>query len=158
MKLNELPQDIQNKLIADRNNWKGHIASGSYGVTAYNQNGTRFFSANRRCIGWQHNEYANCSMPFGGGTYWEIKYGQIQWTYKRRKDPLGETYTEYQWVRSKYFCRTTNEETGEVVEIPTRLNTKKEVMALLKKLEFMGFKNLSNDPFESPQTIEIYNE
>ena len=95
-------------------------------------------------------------MPFGGGTYWEIKYGQIQWQHKVRRDPLGEKYDEYMWVRSKFFARTTNVTTGEVIEIPTTLNTKKEVMELLKKLEFMGFVNMVEGSFQDAKPIEIY--
>lgn len=154
MKLSELPHEIQDKLIADRNNWKGHIASGSYGVTAYNQNGTRFFSASRRCISWYDTK--GHSMPFGGGTYWEVHYGEMKWCRRDRRDPLGEHYVEYSWVRSTTFCKTTNSATGETIEIPREIGTKKEVMALLKKLGFMGFTDLQSDQFEGPKTIEIY--
>jgi len=156
MKLNELPQEIQDKLIADREEWKGKLASGAYYVTAYNKNGTRFFSATRRCVGWQDTKSGN-SMPFGGGTYWVIRYGAIQWQHKVRRDPFGQVYDEYSWVRSKIFSKTTNPETGEVIDIPSELGTKKDVVALLAKLGFMGFTDLNAvDSIPAPKTIEVY--
>lgn len=157
MKLQELPQEIQDKLVADRNGWKGHITSGAYGVAAYNQNGTRFFEATRNCVGWQDTKTGN-SMPFGGGTYWVIRYGEVRWRRSVRRDPLGNRYTEYEWVNSNTYCRTTNNITGEIVEIPHTVGTKKEVMAILKKLEFMGFKDLRTDKFYAPKTITVYDE
>ena len=155
MKLNELPQEIQDKLTADRNRWKCHILNKAYGVSAYNENGTRYFEATRRCIGWQDNKTGN-SMPFGGGTYWEVLYGEIRWTHRTRRDPLGNIYHEYQWVRSNTFSKTTNTDTGELIEIPRTLKTKKEVMDLLKKLEFKGFKDLKTDKFYAPAPIAVY--
>lgn len=154
MKLHELPQEIQDKLNADRDNWKGHIASGAYGVTAYNSFGTRYFTATRRCVGWADTK--GHSMPFGGGTYWEIRYGEMKWRHSVRRDPLGQRYDEYYWVHSTSYAKVTNPETGEVVEIPHTLDTKKEVMALLKKIAFKGFDDLSKEQFLTPKTIEIY--
>lgn len=140
MKLNELPQEIQDKLIADREEWKGKLASGAYYVTAYNKNGTRFFSATRRCVGWQDTKSGN-SMPFGGGTYWIVKYGEMRWVHRKLRNPLGEVEHVYEWVPGPCYGRVTMT-TGESIEIPSQLATKKEVMALLKKLEFKGFTNL----------------
>jgi hypothetical protein len=154
MKLHELPQEIQDKLNADRDGWKGHVASGAYGVTAYNKLGTRYFMATRRCVSWY--DLKGHSMPFGGGTYWEVRYGEMKWSHNVRRNPLGERYDEYSWVHSTTYRSVTNPETGEVVEIPGRLDTKKEVMALLKKLEFKGFDELSKEQFFSPKAIEIY--
>lgn len=154
MKLHELPQEIQDKLNADRDNWKGHLASGAYGVTAYNKFGTRYFTATRRCVGWADTE--GHSMPFGGGTYWEIRYGEMKWSHNVCRDPLGQRYDEYHWVHSTSYAKVTNPETGEVVEIPSRLDTKKEVMTLLKKIAFKGFDELSKEQFLTPKSIEIY--
>ena len=158
MKLNELPQEIYDKMIADANNWKGKLASNAYGVMAYNQAGTRFFSATRRCIGWQDTKSGN-SMPFGGGTYWVIRYGAIQWQHKVHRDPLGQVYDEYSWVRSKVFSKITNSKTGEAIDIPSELGTKKEVVALLAKLGFMGFADLNAvDSIPAPKAIEVYKD
>ena len=156
MKLNELPQEIQDKLIADRENWKGKLASCAYHVTAYNKNGTRFFSATRRCVGWQDTKTGN-SMPFGGGTYWEVKYGVMQWVHRKHRNPLGELAHEYMWVHGTRYYNIRRTTDDVLINIPDKLDTKKEVMAILKKLEFMGFSDLNVvDSIPTPKTIEVY--
>lgn len=141
MKLNELPQEIQDKLIVDRDNWKGTISQNGYHVLAFNNRGTRYFSANRRCVGWQDTKTGN-SMPFGGGTYWEVKYGVMQWAHRKHRNPLGELEHEYMWVYGTRYYNIRRTTDGVLINIPDKLNTKKEVMAILKKLEFMGFTDL----------------
>lgn len=157
MTLKELPQKIQDLLENDRDNWKGKIASDSYSVIAYNRAGNRFFTARRRCIGWQDKNNGN-SMPFGGGSYWEIHYGKMQWYDKSRRDPLGGRYTEYGWAKGLCFSKVTNTDTDETIDIPKELGTKKEVMDLLKKLEFKGFADLKNEPIESPKSFNVYDK
>lgn len=140
MKLNELPQEIQDKLIADREEWKGTITSGGYSVAAFNKQGTRYFSAIRRCVSWQDTKTGN-SMPFGGGSYWIVKYGEMRWVHRKLRNPLGEVEHEYEWVLGPHYGSVVTKN-GEHIEIPDQLATKKEVMALLKKLEFKGFTDL----------------
>ena len=140
MKLNELPQAIQDMLNADRDEWKGTITQDGYHVMAYNKTGTRFFMANRHCVGWQDNETGN-SMPFGGGSYWKVAYGVMNWQHTKHRNPLGEVEDRYEWVRGKTFGSVAKED-GTSVVIPNELCTKKEVMTLMKELGFKGFTDL----------------
>lgn len=126
MTLQDLPQEIQNKLRSSRlelhNTWKCNDA---YHVCFTDATGTRYFAADRVCMAWNNNHGAY--MPFGGGTYWKIRYGKILWD--RRKDALGYDY-EYFWVRSgKIFNKSANG-----TDVPKTVGTKKEVMEIAKAI------------------------
>lgn len=142
MKLNELPQNIQNELNADRDNWKGTIQQNGYKVIAFNKKGTRFFIATRHCIGWQDTNTGN-SMPFGGGTYWKVRYGIMNWKKITSRNPIGEVEVKYIWVRGKTYSSITKTD-GSILEIPAELSTKKEVMKILKQLDCRDFVNLQS--------------
>ena len=110
MKFEELPAEVQQQLAQQR-------------AELYNADGTRYIEAVRCCKSW--NDDKGHAMPFGGGTYWTIRYGAVQW--QTRKDPLGGK--AYELCNGKQYGKSRNG-----VEIPNRLNTKKEVIALIKSI------------------------
>ena len=123
MKFNELPIKFQESLNKERENLKGVHRNNAYEVLLYNSNGTRYFSARRKSIGttW---------AGFGGGSYWVIRYGAVQFT--KTKNPLGGL--DYEWTEGKQYGSKTFEN-GDVVIIPKTLETKKEVLALARSLK-----------------------
>lgn len=66
--------------------------------------------------------------------YWSIRLGSCKrWGFK--KDPFGGYYPDqYDKFYGNYQL-----ETGEVVKIPSKLHTKKEVIELLKELKEFNF-------------------
>lgn len=129
MKLTDLPTEIQNELNEKRLHLHETMkVNGAYNITLVNKEGTRYFMAHRHCIGWadQREGHTN-TMPFGGGTYWVIQYGAVLWD--RRKNPVGEW--DYYWCvpSSKKFSKSLNG-----TEIPSRVGTKKEVLAIAKQI------------------------
>lgn len=127
MKFEELPQAIQAKLKTDREQLPNHRVNTAYAIELYNATGTRYFRAQRRCRCW--NDTKGNYMPFGGGTYWTVSYGKVQ--VRAYKSCMGTQ--EYELYNGKRFSESAN---GTV--IPTELNTKKEVMQLIKKLEIFN--------------------
>ena len=129
MTLNELPQEVQDKL----NEMRSHLhetekVNGAYHIILVNKEGTRYFVARRCCIGWVDKRKGHTNtMPFGGGTYWKLQYGPVMWD--RRKNPVGEW--DYYWCvpSSKRYAKSING-----VEIPSRVDTKKEVLAIAKAI------------------------
>lgn len=130
--LQDLPEDIRERLQAERaelhNKWKTNT---SYNIMFTNVEGTRYFAAHRRCIGWY--DLKGHSMPFGGGTYWEIQYGAIKW--KMTRHPLYDNYHnfddyDYDWMLSRQlFGKSTN---GTI--IPAKVGAKKEVLEIAKAI------------------------
>ena len=120
MKLSELPQDIQDKLIEERANlhekWKRNTP---WEVCFVNKEGTRFFSAYRK------NDFAGYGSAYG---WWEIRYGAIRWQHKR-ENFWGFFDEKYEWVQSELYGRSQNG-----TEIPEHIHTKKEVLALVKAI------------------------
>ena len=126
MTLNELPQEIQDKL----NEMRSHLnedehRNDAYNVILVNKEGTRYFFAKRVCESW--NDDKGHYMPFGGGTHWNIQYGPVMWN--RRKNPVGEW--DYYWCvpSSKRYTKSMNG-----TEIPSRVGTKKEVLSIAKSI------------------------
>ena len=64
-------------------------------------------------------------MPFGGGSKWAIKYGEVQ--FYGTKNPFGQI--EYGLIDGHCYSKSSN---GTV--IPKYLDTKKEVMELISKI------------------------
>ena len=124
MKLNELPQEIQDKMRDERKSLvKTWHRNDPYYICFVNEDGTRYFEASRHCYDWSNDRGAY--MPFGGGSYWTISYGKIKW---KSYTDLGETC--YKWVcSSETFGKAANG-----TEIPKRLDTKKEVLAVAKAI------------------------
>lgn len=129
MKLSELPVEVQQQLAQQRAELSGKRINTAYRVELYNVDGTRYFEAARVSQPWSNDKGAY--MPFGGGTYWTIRYGAVQWAI--RKDPLGGK--AYELCNGKQYTKSLNG-----VEIPARLNTKKEVLALVKKIGIFTLK------------------
>ena len=128
MTLNELPQEIQDKLVAERaelhEKWHKNDA---YNICFVNDEGTRYFSATRICLEWNDNKGNH--MWFGGGTRWNVSYGMIQWKCWRLTDPFGGHYKEYTWECGKRYAKSANG-----TEIPSQVATKKEVLAIAKAI------------------------
>lgn len=101
--------------------WK---INNSYEVCFVNKEGTRYFSAIRKCISW--NDDKGNYMPFGGGSVWYVSYGKIQWD--RMKQIMGKDF-DYYWCKGSKFTKSQN---GTI--IPKTVNTKKEVMDLVKMI------------------------
>lgn len=125
MTLNDLDIETRNRLVKMRNElsktWKENSA---YRICFTNPEGTRYFSAIRKVISW--NDDKGHYMPFGGGSYWQIKYGKIKWT--TEKDPIGGKV--YLWVKS----RETFSKSANSTIIPKEVKTKKEVLEIAKKI------------------------
>lgn len=126
MTLSELPQTIQDELIAKRkelhNTWK---RNDSYHILFTNEEGTRYFQADR--ISECYTDNKGNYMPFGGGSYWKITYGKILWN--RRKQPMGCEYDYYWTTSSSTFSKSKN---GTI--IPKTLSKKSEVLELAKRI------------------------
>lgn len=129
MKLSELPAEVQQQLAQQRAELSGKCINTAYRVELYNADGTRYFEAARCCKSW--NDDKGHYMPFGGGTYWTIRYGAVQWAV--RKDPLGGK--AYELCNGKQYGKSANG-----TEIPKSLNTKKEVLALVKSIGIFTLK------------------
>lgn len=125
MKLSELPQEIQQRLIDERatlhEKWNVNT---SYDYCVVNTDGTRFFRAHRRNDfgSFNANKWSTCG-------WWEISYGAIRW--KRHHIYACGTYwgEEYRWEEAETFGKAVN---GTV--IPKQVHTKKEVIALAKEI------------------------
>ena len=131
MKFDELPMEFQEKLNKERTMRMGVKCNMPYEVLVYNETGTRYFHAQRCCISW--NDDKGHSMPFGGGTYWKIYYGAVQ--FHRTKNPLG--MLDYEWCLGKLYTSKTFED-GSKVEIPSTVSTKKEVLSIIKSLRIFN--------------------
>lgn len=125
MKFGELPQAVQNKLKADHEQLPNHRVNTAYTIELYNAAGTRYFIAQRRCRCW--NDTKGNYMPFGGGSYWTVSYGKVQ--VRAYKSCMGTQ--EYELFNGKRFNKSVNG-----IVIPAELDTKKQVIELIKKLGF----------------------
>ena len=120
MQFSELPQEWQESLLADRKKLKERNVDTPYNVVRYNADGTRYFRARRCCRSW--NDDKGNYMPFGGGSYWTVRYGQVQ--FKKVRNVMGQT--EWELCEGKTFPKSANG-----TEIPREVATKKEVMDIL---------------------------
>lgn len=132
MKFIELPKETQEQLLKERKELHNQNIDCSYSVHLYNEEGTRIFRATRICKEWGDNK--GHSMPFGGGSYWKILYGKTKIVYKI--NPIGEK--DFYWVEGKQFTAITTKK--GTVQIPKELNTKKEVIELVKKIGLFNIK------------------
>lgn len=124
MRLQDLPQEVQDELNAQRVLLQEkEKRNDAYNFVVVNTEGTRYFTAHRVCECW--NDDKGNYMPFGGGTHWNIRYGAVQWD--RRRNPVGEY--DYFWTFGKTYVRSANG-----TSIPEYLGTKKEVLALAKNI------------------------
>ncbi len=123
MKFSELPTEVQQQLTNERAELAARKINTAYRVEVYNAEGTRYFEAFRCCNSWSDDK--GNYMPFGGGTYWTIRYGAVQ--FHIGKDPFGGK--AYSLCNGKTYGKSLNG-----TEIPAHLDTKKEVLALIKKI------------------------
>ena len=123
MKLNELSAEWQESLAKDRLELTKKNTDTPYLVVRYNAEGTRYFRARRCCRSWQDDK--GNYMPFGGGTYWTVTYGAVQ--FRKTRNPMGQP--EYELCDGKHYDRSSN---GTV--IPARVGTKKEVLRILNDI------------------------
>ncbi len=119
----ELPVNVQKRLNEEREELKGKVFNTPYRVHLCSIDGRRYFYARRCCMSWGDDK--GHSMPFGGGTYWVLSYGAIQ--FRRVRTPAGTW--DYELCDGKTFGRSAN---GTV--IPQTVETKKEVRAIIKSI------------------------
>ena len=123
MKFSELPKQVQEKLTKDKEDLYLKKINTSYEVLVYNKAGTRFFNARRNQSSWQDDN--GNYMPYGGGSKWTIKYGEMG--FRTCRNPFGEIDAELRM--GKTFGKSSN---GTV--IPKSVGTKKEVLALIAQI------------------------
>lgn len=123
MKFKELPIEWQEQLTHDRKRLAGRNINTNYAIVCYNATGTRYFRARRVQRAW--NDDKGNSMPFGGGSYWTVAYGAVQ--FKACRNCMGER--EYELCDGERYTSSAN---GTV--IPARVATKKEVLEILKAI------------------------
>lgn len=118
MTITELPIQVQKRLARLREELKSVRINTPYKVLIYDEEARRYFEAYRKSIGttW---------AGFGGGSYWKVRYGAVQ--ISRGKDPFGGV--DYSLCNGKAFGKSANG-----VVIPQRVETKKEVLEIIKKL------------------------
>ena len=92
MKFSELPKQVQEALTKEKGLLHLNLnkINTSYEVLIYNEAGTRFFNARRVQSAWQDNN--GNYMPYGGGSKWVIKYGEMG--FRTCRNPFGEIDAE----------------------------------------------------------------
>ena len=123
MRFSELPTKVQETLTKEKGLLHLNQINTSYEVLVYNETGTRFFNARRIQSSWQDNN--GNYMPYGGGSKWTIKYGEMG--FRTCRNPFGEIDAELRM--GKTFGKSKN---GTV--IPNSVATKKEVLALIDQI------------------------
>lgn len=124
MTFNELPTAVQQQLNNERLALKNKNRNDAYTILLYNEQGSRYFYARREQRGWYDTKTGN-SMPFGGGSYWRIAYGRVQ--FEVRKDPLGGKY--YELCNGERFTKAANG-----TEVLRAVPTKKDVLDIAKAI------------------------
>ena len=122
MRAKELPIEVQETLADAMGRLHLEQVNTAYEVVMYNKAGSRYFSARRVQGSWQGN---GVYMPFGGGSKWIIKYGEMG--FRLHRDPFGGIGAEL--CMGKAFGKSKN---GTI--IPQSVATKKEVLALIAQI------------------------
>lgn len=122
MMFNELPENVQVQLRRDKEQYVSTRVNDSYTIHLYSADGKRYVYAHRHAI-------PSLYMNFGGGSYWTIEYGKVQ--FEGYKDPLGGR--SYRWCDGKKFGSITKAD-GSVVTIPNRVDTKQEVLDIIRAI------------------------
>ena len=123
MKFSELPENVKEKLTKDRGLLYLKKINTSYEVSVYNASGSRFLNARRIQSSWQDNN--GNYMPFGGGSKWVIRYGEMG--FRTCRNPFGEIDAELCMGRT--FGKSSN---GTI--IPKSVDTKKEALSLIAQI------------------------
>ena len=128
MMFSELPVDVQVRLRNEKEQYVSKRINDSYTIHIYSTDGKRYFYARRHALASTH-------MSFGGGSYWTIAYGVVM--FERFVDPLGGR--DYRWCDgSKRFGSVTKDD-GSKVEIPARVETKQEVIDIIRAIGKFDF-------------------
>ena len=122
MRAKELPIEVQETLAEAKDRLHLKQVNTAYEILMYNKAGTRYFNARRVQGSWQGN---GVYMPFGGGSQWIIKYGEMG--FRLIRDPFGGIGAEL--CMGRRIGKSAN---GTV--IPSSVNTKQDVLALLAKI------------------------
>ena len=122
MRFSELPKHVQDTLAEAKCRLHLKKVNTAYEVLVYNEAGTRFFNAKRVQGSWQGN---GAYMPFGGGSKWTIRYGEMG--FRSCRNPFGEIDAEM--CMGRIFGKSSN---GTL--IPKSVATKKEVLALIAQI------------------------
>lgn len=117
-----MPQQVQDSLTSEKSLLHLKQVNTAYEVLVYNKTGTRFFHARRVQSSWQGN---GAYMPFGGGSKWSIRYGEMG--FRSHRNPFGGIDAEMCMGRA--FGKSSN---GSM--IPQSVATKREVLELLAKI------------------------
>lgn len=123
MKFSELPIEVQEHLNEEQKALIHKNINTAYKIHIYNENGTRYFVATRVCHPWNDNK--GNYMPFGGGTSWNIRYGQVG--FRSFRNPVGQR--DYELCNGKAFTKSAN---GTI--IPASLPKKSDVINLIKAI------------------------
>lgn len=121
MKFSELPLEVQAKLKKEQKELHNHCKNDAYYILFYNEEGTRYVECHRTSIPYTDGYY----MPFGGGSYWNIKYGKM--AFCKQKHPIGNGFD---WV----LCMGGNFTSVNGYEIPKQVKTKKEALEVIKRI------------------------
>lgn len=122
MHYTELPQEVRESLAEAKSRLHLKQVNTAYEVLFYNKAGTRYFSARRVQGSWQGN---GAYMPFGGGSKWIIKYGEMG--FRTHRNPFGGIDAEMCMGRA--FGKSSNG-----TQIPQSVATKKEVLQLIDQI------------------------
>ena len=122
MRADELPKEVQETLAEAKGRLHLKQVNTAYEILMYNKAGSRYFNARRVQDSWQGN---GVYMPFGGGSRWVIRYGEM--AFRTHRNPFGGIDAEMCFGRA--FGKSSN---GTV--IPKSVGTKKEVLALIAQI------------------------
>ena len=86
MKFSELPIETQKQLLKERDELSNKSVNTPYRIHVYSFDGKRYLTAVRRQRSWSDNR--GNYMPFGGGSYWDVTYGEVN--FRRFRNPVGE--------------------------------------------------------------------
>ena len=122
MKFIELPLEVQERLKKEQKELHTRNINNAYWIRIYNEEGTRYIECQRTTIPFSDDK--GNYMPFGGGSYWHITYGQV--AFKRERKPFGL----YEWV----LCNGKQYTSVNGYDIPKRVKTKKEALEVIKRI------------------------
>ena len=122
MRLIDLPENVQNVLRQEKVKYVSKRINDGYTIHLYSSDGMRYVYARRHAMASQY-------MSFGGGSYWTIAYGKVQ--FESYNNPVGER--DYRWCDGMIFGSIKKKD-GSIVEIPKRVDTKKEVIEIIKSI------------------------
>jgi hypothetical protein len=127
MKFKELPQEVQDRLLAEIAENANKFCDGAFELKIYSKEGTRGIYA-RRSVGDCVNKYGH-SWRLGGAQNWTIRFFGVQ--FERYTTPVGTR--DWRLCESKTFGALILND-GTRIEIPKTLPKKKDVLALIASM------------------------